>query len=399
MVPTHSDGIHAVEPTTDSSNGPRELKYLPAEFYASRLSDAAKDLQPSAILSLFPLETTPGLISLLAGKPNGSTFPFTSFQYSVRSPVDPSQEQTIRLDGAQLSESLQYGRSAGQADLLEWAYGLQEYAHGRRRGEGWRISVGNGSQDMINKAVWATVNRGDAVLLETPMYSGVLPMFQALHCEMIDDPYYFLYYGAATRPPSYFSLERDEAEVGRVLRFDSLSKILSSGLRVGFISAPEPFVTVIDSHTATSNLHPSSLTQMVAYTLLSSWGYDTLMLHSAHVSGFYKAKRDVFERAMRKHLDGLAEWTPPEAGMFYWFKLLLHAPGVPETSLEEDSEAVIRTKAVEKGVLALPGTVFLPSGRKTAYVRAAFSLLSDEAINEALKRLREVVLDARGTSE
>ncbi len=42
---------------------------------------------------------------------------------------------------------------------------------------------------------------------------------------------------------------------------------------------------------------------------------------------------------------------------------------------EGDSEAVIRTKALEKGVLALPGTVFHPGGRKTAYVRASFSLL------------------------
>lgn len=60
-----------------------------------------------------------------------------------------------------------------------------------------------------------------------------------------------------------------------------------------------------------------------------------------------------------------------------------------------DSEAVIRTKALEKGVLALPGTVFHPGGRKTAYVRASFSLLPRDQVDEALRRLREVILDAQ----
>lgn len=62
---------------------------------------------------------------------------------------------------------------------------------------------------------------------------------------------------------------------------------------------------------------------------------------------------------------------------------------------EGDSESLVRTKALEKGVLALPGTVFLPSGRKTAYVRASFSLLDGSDVDEALRRLREVVIEAR----
>ena len=67
-----------------------------------------------------------------------------------------------------------------------------------------------------------------------------------------------------------------------------------------------------------------------------------------------------------------------------------------EGAAEADSESTIRNKAVEKGVLALPGTVFLPDGGKTAYVRASFSLLDECDVEEAIKRLREVVLEARG---
>lgn len=66
--------------------------------------------------------------------------------------------------------------------------------------------------------------------------------------ELADDPYYYLYYGDAPRYPSYFSLERDEPETGRVLRFDSLSKILSAGIRIGFASGPTAILEAMDRH-------------------------------------------------------------------------------------------------------------------------------------------------------
>ena len=35
---------------------------------------------------------------------------------------------------------------------------------------------------------------------------------------------------------------------GRVVRFDSLSKVLSSGMRIGFISAPQPIIDAVVLH-------------------------------------------------------------------------------------------------------------------------------------------------------
>jgi len=101
---------------------------------------------------LYPLEKTPGIISLLAGKPNASTFPFTSISFTARSPgIDSKQDLTLRLQGAELEDSLQYSELSGIKPLLDWIYGLQEIVHGRKRGEGWRVSVGAGSQDLIYK--------------------------------------------------------------------------------------------------------------------------------------------------------------------------------------------------------------------------------------------------------
>lgn len=146
------------------------------------------------------------------------------------------------------------------------------------------------------------------------------------------------------------------------------------------------------------------LTSAIAHTLLESWGYEGFKAHTASVSDFYKHKRDVFVAAMERHLGGLAEWVPPESGMFLWFVASpYHVPSHMLTPLRfkllvegDDSEALIRGKALERGVLALPGTVFLPDGRKTAYVRASFSLLDEDQVEEACKRLGETIKAARG---
>ncbi|KAF8072229.1 PLP-dependent transferase [Lyophyllum atratum] len=436
---------------------PPTVKSLPTEYYDSFLSDAAKSRRPSPIRDLFPLEQTPGLISLLAGKPNPETFPFESLAINARSPT--SEPLHLTLDGADLAEALQYGLTAGLPQLIKWVRGLQEFAHGRKASENWGLSIGLGSQDLISKAVTALLNPGDPVLVESPVYADCMkfpvadvhllvevetdadgistsslrsilehwpsgkPRPRVLYtvpygCNptgmtattkrrqevlrlarehnfliLEDDPYYYLYYGEAARPPSYFSLERDQPEFGRVLRFDSLSKILSAGIRIGFASGPKPLLQAIDRHTSSSNLQTPSLTQAIVFKLLDSWGYEGFIKHTEKVSAFYRARRDVFERAIQMHLSGLAEWRSPQAGMFFWFKLLLSN----DMQAEGDSESVIRNKAVERGVLALPGTIFLPNGQKTGYVRASFSLNSEGETFEALKRLRQVILDTRAT--
>ena len=77
------------------------------------------------------------------------------------------------------------------------------------------------------------------------------------------------------------------------------------------------------------------------------------------------------------------------------FKLLLDDDPKSEGG---DSQAVIKTKAFEKGVLALPGTAFLPNGRQTPYVRASFSLATEEEVDKAIQRLRDAILEARAES-
>ena len=55
---------------------------------------------------------------------------------------------------------------------------------------------------------------------------------------------------------------------------------------------------------------------------MNAWGHDGFYKHTQTVAEFYRDKRDVFQAAMKKHLDGLVEWTPPEAGMFFWYVIM-----------------------------------------------------------------------------
>jgi hypothetical protein len=67
--------------------------------------------------------------------------------------------------------------------------------------------------------------------------------------DLVDDPYFYLYFSDQPRPPSYFKLDGQGLYPrGRVLRFDSLSKVLSAGLRFGFATGPARLIERINVH-------------------------------------------------------------------------------------------------------------------------------------------------------
>ncbi|KAG9114444.1 hypothetical protein FRC07_007649, partial [Ceratobasidium sp. 392] len=302
------------------SDSGSKLTPLPNEFYEPYLSELANSRRPNPIRGLYPLEARPGMISMLAGKPNAETFPFTSFSFTANDPTHhkdilaanepPSSivahpnapdQLHITVSPAQLAAALQYGPTTGIPDLISWVFTLQAVQHGRHKGEGWRVTIGAGSQDLLYKSFSAFINPGDPILVEAPAYAGVVPMLKSSLCELVevptdgqgiqsfklkhildswpqdkpkpkilyttpygsnpsgatatterrkqvlelarehkfvkprhhylssDDPYFYLYFGEQPRPPSYFHLEaQDGGPVGMVLRYDSLSKILSA---------------------------------------------------------------------------------------------------------------------------------------------------------------------------
>lgn len=141
-----------------------------------------------------------------------------------------------------------------------------------------------------------------------------------------------------------------------------------------------------------SVVQPSSLSQVIVLRLLKEWGVSGFLAHTAKAADFYRQRRDVLAACLERHLKDLADWTQPDASMFFWLKLRL-PPTVDcqNVTIEGDSTAFIRDKAIDRGVLVLPGATSFVDGRQTARVRLSFSLLSDEEMEEAISRLAAVL--------
>lgn len=119
-----------------------------------------------AVRGLFPLENRPGMVSLLAGKPNAATFPFKSISIELKPVVPGDKEETLVVESEALTEGLQYGPTAGLGKLVDWLEQLQEHRHSRTRDGSWRVSVGSGSQDLINKVQFERARSLRAVEIE-----------------------------------------------------------------------------------------------------------------------------------------------------------------------------------------------------------------------------------------
>ncbi|KDN46146.1 PLP-dependent transferase [Tilletiaria anomala UBC 951] len=226
-----------------------------------------------------------------------------------------------------------------------------------------------------------------------------------------DDPYYFLSFQGlgedpVTRPrsKSYFALESEDRARwgdGYVLRFESFSKVLSAGVRLGFLAGPTAIVNAVDTLTASWSLQPSGPPQALALALLEHWGKSGFLRHVDRVSSFYKARRDVFETKVRCVLGAdpasgrpaVAEWVSPVAGMFLWLKLKL-PPSTKDGSNEGSAKELVEGRARAKGFLAVPGVGFLPGVKSSPYVRTSFSVVPEDQIEEGFKRLRESIEEA-----
>ncbi|KAK2527586.1 Aadat [Columba guinea] len=218
-----------------------------------------------------------------------------------------------------------------------------------------------------------------------------------------DDPYYFLQFEKPWAP-TFLSMDVD----GRVIRTDSFSKVLSSGLRIGFLTGPKPLIDRVVLHIQVSTMHTSTFTQAnYDITTASAMGRKGFLgarrqarrhpcsnqktilplelMKIVLVVEFYRTQRNAMLIAADKWLKDLAEWYPPAAGMFLWIKI----KGV------SDTQQLIMEKALQKEVLLVPGGAFnIDSSEPSPYVRASFSLSSPAQMDLAFKRLADLIREA-----
>jgi 2-aminoadipate transaminase len=190
-----------------------------------------------------------------------------------------------------------------------------------------------------------------------------------------DDPYGLLYFDE--RPPeSLFNLDNGE---GRVIAVHTFSKILSPGLRVGWVAAHPAVVQRMVAAKQGLDTCTNPLGQRIIAGFLSG-GH--MLQHIARLREAYRQRRDAMLAALSRHFGGLqgTRWTKPDGGFFIWVEL----PGAVSTD-------ALFALALEEGVAFIPGSAFLsPDGPRNA-MRLCFANSSAAEIDEGMACLRRAV--------
>lgn len=93
-----------------------------------------------------------------------------------------------------------------------------------------------------------------------------------------------------------------------------MSKIISAGMRIGYLTAPTIFVERMLLLMEASMVHASNTSQAIIYNIIKEWGYDGFVKNAEKVGNFYKKQCELLTSALEKYLTGLATWNQPKSG-------------------------------------------------------------------------------------
>jgi 2-aminoadipate transaminase len=195
---------------------------------------------------------------------------------------------------------------------------------------------------------------------------------------MEDDAYGELWFGDEPPPPSLFSLSGGELAI----KVASFSKIIATGLRLGWNLAPPTFITRMAALRYDMGSSPY-LGRVVAEMIRNG----DLDRHVDRLRGIYRRKLDRLCAAVDEHCGDYVTYERPEGGFFVWFGL---RPGL--SALE------VQRVANEKGVLIGAGPHFFADGNATEHLRVAFSYTPTEEIEEGVHRLGEALREVAASS-
>jgi 2-aminoadipate transaminase len=241
----------------------------------------------------------------------------------------------------------------------------------------------------------------EAVLQKRPKFIYILPNFQnpsgrTLSLErrqylveattrygipiVEDDAYVRLRFEGESLPSLQLLASRAQKESEykeHVIHMGTFSKILSPGLRLGWIIAPTPLISKLVQAKQGTDLHTPTFTQMIAYEMARE-GF--LEEHIPLIREVYRKRRDTMLAALSEHFPAHITWTRPQGGMFLW------------ATLPEGTDSVkILEEAVQQKVAFVPGTAFHPCGGGENTMRLNFSNASPEKIREGIARLGQVL--------
>ncbi|MEJ7931260.1 PLP-dependent aminotransferase family protein [Ramlibacter sp. AN1015] len=390
--------------------------------FASRLDK----VETSAIRELFKLLGKPGIISFAGGFPDSAMFDVEGLRAASQAALDNNP-------GA----ALQYGATEGFDPLrAELATFMQSKGVGGVAAQD--LIVTTGSQQALDLLGKTMVNPGDKVIVEGPTFLATIQCFRLYGAEVIsapidadgvrvdrleqlivehrprfvyliptfgnpsgallslerrrrvlelaarhevlvieDDPYGDLYFGA-TPPPSLLALSADVPGSRAWLAYcGSLSKVLSPGLRIGWLVAPEALLARATMCKQFSDAHTSTFAQATAAHYLQAGRMPATL---AQVREVYAARAQAMGEALRRELGDAIEFTQPQGGLFFWARLTGAGGRVADAG-------EFARRAIEQGVAFVPGAPFFATEPDTASLRLSFATADEPKIAEGVARL------------
>jgi len=417
---------------------PREQAQVPAhrrahtsardlERYAGLFAERTRVMRSSAMRDLMAITARPEVISLAGGLPDTSTFPPASFA-----------AQMTRIAQESSAAALQYGPTEGFERTKDCI--AQVMACEGMSPEAEDILVTTGGQQAIDLITKTLIDPGDAIICEGPTYPGAVPVFCSYQAETIqvgmdsegmlveeaaavidglaaegrrpkfiysvptfqnpagvtlsadrrralvalarerevllveDNPYGMLRYEGEPAEPLY---KLDGGDY--VVYLGTFSKILSPGIRVGWILAPPPVMEKVVLGKQATDLCTSTLTQ---YFVAEFFAEGRWREYIESLIDLYRTRRDAMLESLERHFPAEATWTRPEGGLFVWATL----PDYIDTS-------DLLARALRDNVAFVPGAAAFVDGRGRNSMRLNFSGSNEDEIREGIRRIGRVVAE------
>ncbi|MEK6227708.1 MAG: PLP-dependent aminotransferase family protein [Actinomycetota bacterium] len=408
------------EPRPPSRSTSRDL-----ERYAGLFASRTRVMKSSAMRDIMAVTARPEVISLAGGLPDTSSFPPETFA-----------AVTARIAEQACAKALQYGPTEGLPETKECIAEVMA-AEGMRVDRDDMIVTAGGQQviDLVTKTL---IDPGDVIVAEGPTYPGAVPVFHAYQADVVqidmdaegmrvdlleetldrlerdgrrpkfiytvpsfqnpagvtmslprrkrlvqvaaerellvleDNPYGLLRYEGEAPEPLY-ALDGGVY----VMYLGTFSKILSPGIRLGWVVAPPPVLEKINLGKQEADLCSSTLSQLMvqAYFEIADWrGY------VRSLTDIYRARRDAMLAALADHFPPQAEWTRPGGGLFIWATL-------PDFIDTDD----LLVRALRDNVAFVPGSGAYLDGRGHNSMRLNFSGSGEEGIREGVRRIGEAI--------
>lgn len=390
--------------------------------FAQRLDN----VETSAIRELFKLLGKPGIISFAGGFPDSAMFDVQGISAAVNTALQTEP-------GA----ALQYGATEGFQPLRE-QLSVFMAQKGAKDVAPDQLIVTTGSQQALDLLGKTLVDPGSKAIVEGPTFLATIQCFRLYGADLVsapvdgdgvqvdkleqlivehrprfvyliptfgnpsgamlslarrkrvlelavkyqtliieDDPYGDLYFDAPP-PPSLLALTAEvPGSRDWLVHCGSLSKVLSPGLRVGWMVAPAALLAKATMCKQFSDAHTSTFAQATAAQYLAG-GHMPATL--ARVRQVYGQRARTMTEALRSELGDAIDFVAPQGGLFVWARLT-GAGG----KLKDGAE--LARRAIEQGVAFVPGAPFYCANPDLSTLRLSFATVGDDKIREGIGRL------------